>query len=366
MKFEDRPVPDVEDSHDVVISVKYTGICGSDVCISFRSSPPSAFRHADQVNSHPQVHYWEHGGIGDFILTSPMVLGHESAGVVHKVGSAVSSLQVGDRVALEPGIPCRLCEYCKAGKYNLCAKVKFAATPPHDGTLARYYVLPEDYCYKLPEQMSLEEGALMEPLSVGVHIAKQGEVRPGNAVVVLGCGPIGLCCCAVAKAFGASKVIVIDIQQSRLDFALEYGYATHAYHPAVDLDASANAGVVREKFQLGRGADVVLEASGAQPCIHMGIQIVRNGGFYVQGGMGKDVIPFPIMAVCSKEATLRGCFRYGPGDYALSRDLTATGRIDVKSLITHKVKFEDAEKAFKDVKAGQGIKTLIAGPDVPV
>lgn len=295
-----------------------------------------------------------------------MVLGHESAGIISKVGPAVSSLKVGDRVALEPGTPCRFCHYCRAGKYNLCSKMKFAATPPHDGTLARYYVLPEDYCYKLHDQMTLEEGALMEPLSVAVHIAKQGEVRPGNSVVVLGCGPIGLLCCAVAKAFGATKVIVVDIQQNRLDFALEHGYATHAYLPPVDLDASANAGVLREKFQLGRGADVVLEASGAQPCIHMGIQIVRNGGYYVQGGMGKDVIPFPIVSVCSKELTIRGCFRYGPGDYALSRDLTASGQIDVKPLITHKFNFVDAEKAYIDVKAGHGIKTLIAGPDVAV
>lgn len=306
-----------------------------------------------------QVHYWEHGAIGQFVVKEPMVLGHESSGVISKVGSAVTTLKVGDRVALEPGVPCRRCEPCKSGKYNLCVHMVFAATPPHDGTLAKYYVLPEDFCYKLPDHLSLQEGALVEPLSVAVHIVKQGEVRPGNSVVVFGAGPVGLLCCAVAKAFGASKVIAVDIQPTRLEFAEKYiGMPTFVPGKVSPLE---NAARLKEQHNLGPGADVVLDASGAEASVHTGIHVLRTGGTYVQGGMGRDEITFPIMAACTKELNIKGSFRYGSGDYKLAVELIASGKVNVKGLITGVVKFEDAEQAFKDVKAGKGIKTLIAG-----
>ncbi|KAJ5180780.1 hypothetical protein N7492_003990 [Penicillium capsulatum] len=338
VKYEDRPVPQLKNPHDVLINVKYTGICGSD------------------------VHYWEHGAIGSFVVKDPMVLGHESAGIISQVGSAVTSVKVGDRVAMEPGISCRRCEPCKSGKYNLCENMAFAATPPHDGTLAKYYILPEDFCYKLPESISLQEGALMEPLSVAVHIVRQAKVSPGQSVVVFGAGPVGLLCCAVATAFGASKVIAVDIQQSRLDFAKRYA-TTSTFFPA-KAPATENAERLRQENDLGTGADVAIDASGAEPSVHTGIHVLRNGGTYVQGGMGRSEIQFPIMAACSKELTLRGSFRYGSGDYKLAVDLVSSGRVNVKTLITGTVKFEQAEQAFKEVKAGQGIKTLIAGIDV--
>lgn len=308
------------------------------------------------------MHYWEHGSIGQFIVKDPMVLGHESAGVITQVGAAVTTLKVGDRVAMEPGVPCRRCEPCKAGKYNLCENMAFAATPPYDGTLAKYYDLPEDFCYKLPETLSLQEGALMEPLSVAVHIVRQARVAPGQSVVVFGAGPVGLLCCAVATAFGASKVIAVDIQQSRLDFAKEYA-TTSTFMPS-KVAATENAERLRQENGLGAGADVAIDASGAEPSVHTGIHVLRNGGTYVQGGMGRSEIQFPIMAACAKELTLRGSFRYGSGDYKLAVELASTGKVDVKKLITGTVKFEEAENAFKEVKAGKGIKTLIAGIDV--
>jgi D-xylulose reductase len=237
----------------------------------------------------------------------------------------------------------------------------FAATPPYDGTLAKYYVLPEDFCYKLPESMSLQEGALMEPLSVAVHIVRQARVSPGQSVVVFGAGPVGLLCCAVATAFGASKVIAVDIQQPRLDFAQKYA-TTSTFMPSM-APATENAERLIKENDLGTGADVAIDASGAEPSVHTGIHVLRNGGTYVQGGMGRSEIQFPIMAACSKELTLRGSFRYGSGDYKLAVDLVSSGRVDVKSLITGTVKFEEAEDAFKGVKAGNGIKTLIAGID---
>ncbi|KAH7069714.1 D-xylulose reductase A [Paraphoma chrysanthemicola] len=334
--FEDRPVPKIEDQHSVLLQVNYTGICGSD------------------------VHYWCNGKIGSFVVKEPMVLGHESAGTVIEVGSRVTSLQKGDRVAMEPGIPCRRCARCKDGKYNLCAEMAFAATPPFDGTLAKYYVLPEDLCYKLPENVSLEEGALLEPLSVAVHLVRQSKLKHGNNIVVFGAGPIGLLCCAVAKAYGAGKIIVVDIQEHRLEFAKRFA-ATATFKPD-NVSANENAHRLIHENDLGSGADVAIDASGAEPSIQTAIHVLRNGGSYVQGGMGQELISFPITAACTKELTIRGSFRYGPMDYEIALDMVTEGVVRVADLISRKVAFEDAEDAFRDTKGGKAVKILIAGP----
>jgi D-xylulose reductase len=289
-----------------------------------------------------------------------MVLGHESAGIVTETGSGVTSLKVGDKVALEPGVPCRRCDRCKEGKYNLCPDMAFAASPPIDGTLAKYYVLPEDFCYKLPEHVSLEEGALVEPASVAVHITKQAHVKVGDAVIVFGAGPVGLLCAAVAKAHGASKVVAVDVQQPRLEFAAKFA-ATSTFTPA-KTSSEENAARLIKDNDLGSGADVVIDASGAEPSVQTGIHALRVGGTYVQGGMGKNEITFPIMAACMKELTVKGSFRYGSGDYAEAVRLIGDGKLRVKELITGKMEFLEAEQAFKDVKAGKGIKILIGGP----
>ncbi|KAG8932603.1 hypothetical protein FRC01_013098, partial [Tulasnella sp. 417] len=230
--YEERPVPELG-PHDVLVEVKKTGICGSD------------------------VHYLCHGRIGDFVVNSPMVLGHESAGIVFKgtsfscyisgpdrvssylysrhftflcllesiatVGSKVKHLKAGDRVAMEPGATCGHCEDCKHGRYQLCPDVVFAATPPYDGTLGRYYKLPGHLAYLLPDNLSFEDGAMMEPLSVGVHSVRTlGQIKANQTVAVFGAGPVGLLALAVAKALGAKRTIAVDIDQGRLDFAKSY------------------------------------------------------------------------------------------------------------------------------------------------
>ncbi|KAJ6782958.1 hypothetical protein PWT90_09787 [Aphanocladium album] len=335
--YVEQPKPTIEDPHNVLVAVNYTGICGSD------------------------VHYYVHGAIGHFVVKEPMVLGHESSGTVVEVGSAVTDLKPGDRVALEPGYGCRRCKHCRAGKYNLCDKMIFAATPPHHGTLTGLWAAPSDFCYKLPEKVSLQEGAMIEPLAVAVHIVKQGEVKPGNSVVVMGAGPVGLLCSAVAKAYGASKVVSVDIVQSKLDLAKTFS-STHTYM-SQRISAEENAAALKKAADLGDGADVVIDASGAEPSIQTSIHTVRMGGTYVQGGMGKADITFPIMAMCLKEVTAKGSFRYGPGDYELAIDLVASGKVDVKKLVSEVVKFDQAEEAFKKVKEGQVIKVLIGGPN---
>lgn len=288
-----------------------------------------------------------------------MVLGHESSGIITAVGDKVSSVKVGDRVAMEPGIPCRRCVRCKDGKYNLCVDMRFAATPPIDGTLAKYYSLPEDFCYKLPESVSLEEGALMEPLAVAVHITRQASVKPGQSVVVFGAGPIGLLCSTVAKAYGADKIVVVDINEERLKFAKQYA----ATHTVVSQRESApdSAARITKDGDLGLGADIAIDASGAEPCIQAGIHVLRTGGTYVQAGMGKSDITFPIGAMGAKELNVKGSFRYNSGDYSTAVGLVTSGRVSVKELVTGRVKFTDAESAFQDVKAAKGIKILIEG-----
>lgn len=337
--YEDRPIPELKEPYDVLLQVNFTGICGSD------------------------VHYWQHGGIGEFKVKDPMVLGHESSGTVLETGSSVKSLKKGDRVAMEPGIPCRRCIRCKEGYYNLCSDMRFAATPPYDGTLAKYYILPEDFCYKLPEHISLEEGALLEPLAVGVHITRQSKLKHGDSIVIFGAGPVGILCAAVAKSLGASKIISVDINQDRLDFVKKFTAPICSTYVSQKISAQENAANIIRENDLGDGADVAIDASGVEPSIQAAIHVLRRGGSYVQGGMGRDECTFPIMAACIKELQISGSFRYSQGDYATALNLVTNGSVDVKQVISRKVKFEEALQAFEDIKNGKGIKVLIAGPE---
>jgi D-xylulose reductase len=298
-----------------------------------------------------------------------MVLGHESAGEVVEVGAAVSQLKPGDRVAMEPGVPCRRCNQCRSGSYHLCSSMIFAATPPWDGTLAKYYVNAADFCYKIPDHMSMEEAAMVEPVSVAVAIAKTADLRAHQTVLVFGCGPIGVLCQAVAKAYAAKKVIGVDVVQSRLEVAMSYGI-DHVFTPErlkAGTDPLAHAERMAEKLKaecgLDGGADVVLECSGAEPCVQMAVFAARHGGTIVQAGMGKEIINFPITAVCTRGLVLKGSIRYLTGCYPGAIDLIGKGVIDVKKLITHRFKFEQAEQAFELVKAGREdvFKVMIKG-----
>lgn len=295
-------------------------------------------------------------------MEGPIVLGHESAGVVVEVGPDVKDLVVGDRVALEPGVSCNNCRTCRSGRYNLCSDMRFAATPPYDGTLATYYPLPEECCIKLPAHVSLREGALVEPLSVAVHVIRLAGDLQGKDLVIFGAGPIGLLCSAVAKAFGAKSVIIVDIVESRLEFAR--GYSGAKSFQMTGQGPEANANNLRNAFSLPEGADVVVDATGAEPCIETGVHTLRRGGTFIQAGLGSPRVNFPIGQICDKEAILKGSFRYGAGDYQLAVDLLGSGRVTLKRLVTHEFSFEEAEKAFVNVSDRKGIKTLILGPNV--
>ena len=302
--------------NDVLVKMEYVGICGSD------------------------VHYYEKGRIGNFIVEGDFILGHECAGEVVKVGSAVKGLKVGDKVALEPGITCGQCEFCKGGKYNLCPDVEFLATPPYHGCLKNYIAFPENMAFKLPDNVSTKEGALVEPLAVGLHAAAQGGVKLGDKVVVLGAGCIGLVTLLACKAFGATEVIVVDVIDKRLECAMNLG-ASHVINAKKEntLDKIA-------ELTGGKGADIVIETAGSEFTIKQTAYAVKRGGTIVLVGLApKDVIEFDFMQIMTKEADIKSVFRYR-NLYPAAIGAIADGKIDVKGIVTHEFDFEDSKKAF--------------------
>ncbi|KAF7596833.1 hypothetical protein BBP40_012433 [Aspergillus hancockii] len=337
-RLESLPVPQIQDPHDVLVRIAYVGVCGSD------------------------VHFWKHGGVNKKVSKEqPLVLGHEAAGIIHAVGAAVSSVEVGDPVAVEPGIPCRRCKTCKSGAYNLCRQMRFAAVPPDvHGTLTKYYRVPEDFVYKVPPEISLQEAVLTEPLSVAVHSTRLADITPGQTVVIMGSGTVGLLCGAVAKVFGAHRIILVDILQHKLSFGSEY---LNCETFLLDSDEGPEESAARLLAMLDApdGVDAVIEASGAESPVQIGIYALKRGGNYVQAGVGKPKAEIPILALSQKELHVHGCFRYGPGDYDLALKLLSKGTIDVKRLITSVTLFEHATQAWDKTARGEGIKNLIQG-----
>eukprot|EP00759_Apiculatamorpha_spiralis_P048159 PhF_6_TR43506/c0_g1_i1/m.66785/K00008/SORD, gutB; L-iditol 2-dehydrogenase len=301
LKFGSRSAPSAPGPNEVLIDMRSVGICGSD------------------------VHYWQHGRIGDFIVEKPMVLGHESSGLVVSVGAGVTHLKAGDRVTIEPGVPCRGCGFCKTGRYNLCPDVKFLATPPYDGSMQSTIVWAADYCYKLPENVSYEEGAMCEPLSVGVFACQRGGVRPGSNVLVTGAGPIGLMCMLAAKAFGAASVTVTDLRKSRADLAAKLG---------ADSTTLPTAGSNQRLF------DVTMECTGAPSAIAAAIKHTKSGGVVCCVGLGPAEVKLPLVDAAVREVDIRGIFRYS-NTYPLALSMIATKQVDVKPLITHRYPFTE-------------------------
>lgn len=329
---EQRPIPTIKDN-EVLIRMDSVGICGSD------------------------VHYWVNGRIGDFILTKPMIIGHEASGVVAKLGKTVKNLQVGDRVAIEPGVPCRICDHCKQGRYNLCADMVFCATPPYDGNLTRYYAHAADFCFKLPDHVTMEEGALLEPLSVGVHACRRADVGLGSNVLILGAGPIGLCTLLAAKAMGAGRIMVTDLVQSRLDVAKEIG-ATHTL--LVQPTASEKDNVETVHKLLGVQPNKTIDCSGAQATTRLAMLATQSGGCVVIVGMGASECTLPVVDSLVREVDIRGVFRYC-NDYPAALALVASGQVNVKRLVTHHFDITETTKAFETTRYGRdgAIKVII-------
>jgi L-iditol 2-dehydrogenase len=315
MEMREVPMPQVA-AGQVLIQVEYVGICGSD------------------------LHYLEYGAIGDFVVKGDFILGHECGGIVTALGEGVTSLQIGDRVALEPGATCGKCEFCKEGKYNLCPDVEFLATPPYQGCLMKYMAHPADLCFPLPENMSTKEGALIEPLAVGMHAAAQGEVSVGDSVVILGAGCIGLMTLLACRARGAADITVVDVMEKRLAFAKKLG-ADHIIHAG-----SEDVIETYQKLTKGRGADVVLEAAGNAITTKQTASLVKPGGTVVLVGMAAEaLISYDIAKLMAKEATIKTVFRYR-NLYPRAIAAVAKGLIHVSEIATHEFAFEEAPEAF--------------------
>ncbi|MEK5034681.1 NAD(P)-dependent alcohol dehydrogenase [Paenibacillus sp. FSL R7-0302] len=301
---------------EVIVKLEVVGICGSD------------------------VHYLEYGRIGDFVVDGDFILGHECAGEVVGLGPGVKHLKVGDRVALEPGVTCGQCEFCKSGKYNLCPDVQFLATPPYHGCLMDYMAFPENMAFKLPDNVTSEEGALVEPLAVGLHAAAQGGVKLGDRVVILGAGCIGLVTLLACKAFGATEIVVVDIIEKRLEAAMKLG-ATRVINARREDVLEVIAA-----WTGGAGVDKVIETAGSEHTVKQTPYLVKRGGTIVLVGLAaKDIIDFDFMQIMFKEADIKSVFRYR-NLYPAAIGAIADGKIDVKGIVTHEFEFEDTQKAF--------------------
>lgn len=288
-------------------------------------------------------------------------MGHEASGIVHEIGSAVTTLSPGDRVAIEPGFPCRRCKLCKAGKYNLCPDMRFAADPPRNhGTLTRMFMIPEDFVYKIPDSLSLQEAVLIEPLSVAVHGVRLANLCPGQTVLVQGSGTVGLLTAAVADAFGARDVYVADINKAKLDFAQSFlGCAT--FLSDTGSLAIEEAARFKKEANLPDGADIVLECTGVESSARTGLYAAAAGATFVQIGMGNPDQSLPLGVMGEKELIMKSSFRYGSGDYDIAIQLLESGKVKVKSMISSTVPFEKATEAWEKTRRGDGIKNLIQG-----
>ncbi|KAK9455018.1 hypothetical protein V1511DRAFT_499193 [Dipodascopsis uninucleata] len=243
--------------------------------------------------------------------------------------------------------------------------MKFAAAPPVDGTLTKYFRAADTFCYKLPDNVSVDEGALMEPLTVAVHAVKQAGVTHGSTIVVFGAGPVGLLIAAVAKnACSASLVVVVDINDERLKFAHET-FGMDTYLSVKGKTSKQVADELIEKFgqKSERGFEFAIDATGVAYCIQTALYSLRPRGTFVQTGMGTDNAELPISTICFRELNVKGCFRYNSGDFQKAVDLVGRGVVDVQKLISSKVDFLQAKEAFELVRQGKGLKTLIAGPE---
>lgn len=239
--------------------------------------------------------------------------------------------------------------------------MKFAAAPPDThGCLTKFWATPEDFVYKIPDEVGLQEAIVVEPTAVAVHAARLAKIKFGQTVVIMGSGTVGLLCGAVAKAFGAKRVILVDIVEEKLEFAREF-IACETFLTDTHATGEENAARILETFGIPEGVDTVIEASGAELSVQTGIFALKMGGSYVQTGIGKPKIEIPILALSEKELRVRGCFRYGSGDYDIALDLISQGHVRPKALLSSVTPFEEAISAWEKTGRGEGIKNIIEG-----
>ncbi|KAK6853862.1 hypothetical protein PG995_010674 [Apiospora arundinis] len=308
----------------VLLHIKATGICGSD------------------------IHFWKAGRIGTLVIEGDCILGHEASGIVLKCGEGVTNLQVGDRVAVEPGVPCEKCFLCQEGRYNLCDDVQFAGVYPYHGTLQRYKVHPAKWLYKIPDNVSYAEAALLEPLSVVLHGVKTGGLSLGRPALICGAGPIGLLALAAARASGAHPIVITDLEPKRLAFAQDYVPSCITYQVDRNLSSEENALAVRKLFGDDEysAPQTVLECTGVESSVILATFAVRRGGVVCVIGVGKSVMNnLPFMHISLAEIDLRFINRYRD-TWPAGLACLGGGILDVKKLVSHTFPLEKAMEAM--------------------
>lgn len=334
LRLRDIELPDTLGPGMVRIKLHTVGICGSD------------------------VHYLTHGRIGPFVVEAPMVLGHEASGTVIELGEGVTSLSLGDRVCMEPGVPDPHSRASRLGLYNVDPAVSFWATPPVHGVLTSSVVHPANFTFKLPDNVSFAEGAMVEPFAVGMQAATKARITPGDTAVVIGAGPIGIMVALAALAGGCSRVVIADLAQPKLDIAARYQGII-----AVNVRETSLADRVRE-LTTGWGADVVFECSGSPRAWAGIVDLLRPAGTIVVVGLPVEAVAFDIASLSVKEATITSVFRYAH-QYDRAIALMGSGRVDLKPLISETFAFEDSVNAFhRAVEARPSdVKLQIRMPD---
>ncbi|TFD63229.1 NAD(P)-dependent alcohol dehydrogenase [Cryobacterium suzukii] len=321
LTIEERPVPTV-DADEVLVKVAAVGVCGSD------------------------VHYYREGRIGDFIVDAPLVLGHELSGTIVGVGVDVDPARIGERVAVEPQRPCRLCRECRAGRYNLCSKMEFYATPPIDGAFCGYVTIQTEFAHAIGDSVSFEAAALLEPLSVAIASVRKAQIVPGSSILIAGAGPIGIITAQTARAFGASEIIVSDLIAAKRERALKFG-ATRVIDPVAEDPAALNLDV-----------NAFIDASGSARAVDSGIRSVRPAGTVVLVGLGSPEMILPVSHIQNLEITVTGIFRY-VDTWPTAIHLVASGQVDLDSLVTGKFDLEHVAEALDSDRNDDSLKSIV-------
>ena len=310
--FSEKELPSPEcGEHQVVVQMKAVGVCGSD------------------------VHYWKNGRIGQFVVNDPLILGHECSGVVTAVGSKVTKFSAGDRVVLEPGVPCMKCEHCLKGRYNLCQNIVFFATPPDDGVLVESIAYDENFVFKIPDEITdFGLATMAEPMSVGVFATERISPGLGERAIVFGAGIIGITCLLAARAAGCKHITVADIRNDRLEWAAEMG-----------ADTVINT---RDEKLPENAYDFAYEATGADVCYRLAAKCIKPGGRIALIGMGPELQQVPMVDYVCKEISVIPSFRYS-NTYPTALELLVDNKEKLMQLITHRVAFSlnGVERAFR-------------------
>ncbi len=313
---QDLPVPSVCPD-DVLVRVKSVGICGSD------------------------LHYWRTGAIGNLIIKEPLVLGHELSGQVVDVGRSVSHLSVGDRVVVEPAAPCGRCRFCRTGRYNLCPEKRFMGDPPSNGAFAEFVAWPAAFAYRMPAEMTFDEGALVEPLSIGTYATGRAHITPGDKVLIMGAGPVGLMTLIAAVTHGASEIHVVDVFDWRLEKAKEFGATA-----TINAKSENVTERIRELTK-GEYVDVTMETSGSPDAAAQSVKVTRRGGTIALVGLYDSAeFQYPLLDVLMKEISVVGNYD-GAHSFPTSLQIMASRKFDTKKMITHHIPLDKIETGFK-------------------